>query len=47
MDGFDGSDYGTRTLFSERESWSTMDPLAEKNYSISRMHIVVETLSIE
>jgi hypothetical protein len=35
MNGYDGYDYGARTYFADRYGWSTMDPLAEKYYSIS------------
>jgi hypothetical protein len=35
MNGYDGYDYGARTYFPDRNGWPTLDPLAEKNYSIS------------
>jgi len=35
MHGYNGLDYGARTYFSDRSGWGSMDPLAEKYYSIS------------
>jgi RHS repeat-associated protein len=35
MNGYDGYDYGARTYFPDRDGWPTVDPLAEKYYSIS------------
>ena len=35
MHGYNGLDYGARTYFSDRSGWGSVDPLAEKYYSIS------------
>ena len=35
MNGYDGLDYGARTYFADRLGWGSLDPLAEKCYSIS------------
>jgi len=35
MHGYNGLDYGARTYFADRNGWGSVDPLAEKYYSIS------------